>query len=136
MKLLDHIIIGNFLADKESYYSFREAQTHRSDGRADIIPPPSLIPTARLGDGTRIGPYAVIEGPAEIGDACVIEAHATLTGTVRLGRGVRVGHGSVIGGWPQDFAFDPATESGVEVGDGSADPRALHDSPGHGRRER
>ncbi len=24
VKLLDHIIIGNFLADKESYYSFKE----------------------------------------------------------------------------------------------------------------
>ncbi len=64
-----------------------------------------------------MGPYAVIEGPAEVGDGGVIEAHATLTGAVRLGRGVRVGHGAVIGGWPQDFKFDPATESGVEVGD-------------------
>ncbi len=67
----------------------------------------------------RVGPYAVVEGPAEIGENCVMEAHATLTGAVRLGRGVRVGHGAVLGGWPQDFAFDPATASGVEVGDGS-----------------
>ena len=47
----------------------------------------------------------------------MLEAHATLTGAVRLGRGVRVGHGAVVGGWPQDFAFDPATASGVEIGE-------------------
>ena len=74
-------------------------------------------PAARVGAGVQIGPYVVVEGPAEIGEGCVLQAHATLTGAVRLGRGVRVGHGAVIGGWPQDFAFDPATESGVEVGE-------------------
>lgn len=84
-----------------------------------IHPTAVVGPAARVGAGVRIGPYAVVEGPAEIGEGCVLEAHATLTGTVRLGRGVRVGHGAVIGGWPQDFAFDPATESGVEVGDGT-----------------
>lgn len=86
---------------------------------ADIHPTAVVDPSAQIGDGTRIGPYAVIEGPAELGENCVLEAHATLTGVVRLGRGVRVGHGSVLGGWPQDFAFDPATASGVEVGDES-----------------
>ena len=85
-----------------------------------LIHPTAVIdPAARLGEGVRVGPYAVIEGPAEVGDECVIAAHATLTGAVRLGRAVRVGHGAVLGGWPQDFAFDPATESGVEVGEGS-----------------
>lgn len=85
-----------------------------------MIHPTAVVdPAARVGAGVRIGPYAVVEGPAEIGDDCVLEAHATLTGAVRLGRGVRVGHGAVVGGWPQDFAFDPATASGVEIGDGT-----------------
>ena len=87
---------------------------------APFIHPTAVVdPAARVGAGVRIGPYVVVEGPAEIGQDCVLEAHATLTGTVRLGHGVRVGHGAVIGGWPQDFAFDPATASGVEVGDGA-----------------
>ena len=85
----------------------------------DIHPTAVIDPAARLRDGVRVGPYAVIEGPAEVGENGVIEAHATLTGAVRIGRGVRVGHGVVIGGWPQDFAFDPATESGVEIGEGT-----------------
>lgn len=86
---------------------------------ASIHPTAVVDPAARIGTGVRIGPYAVVEGPAEIGENCVLEAHATLTGAVRLGRGVRVGHGAVVGGWPQDSAFDPATASGVEVGDGT-----------------
>ncbi len=88
-------------------------------GGGNIHPTAVVDPAARLGAGVTLGPYAVIDGPAEVADGCVIEAHATLTGAVRLGKGVRVGHGSVLGGWPQDFAFDPATASGVEVGEGS-----------------
>ncbi len=87
---------------------------------ASVIHPTAVVdPAAQVGAGVRIGPYAVVEGAAAIGEDCVLEAHATLTGAVRLGRGVRVGHGAVVGGWPQDFAFDPATASGVEVGDGT-----------------
>ncbi len=85
---------------------------------ATLIHPTAVIhPEARLGEGVRVGAYAVVEGPAEIGEGSVLEAHAILTGRVRLGSGVHVGHGAVIGGWPQDFAFDPATDSSVEVGD-------------------
>ena len=84
-----------------------------------IHPTADIDPEARLGEGVSVGAYAVIEGPAEIGEGCVLQAHSILTGRVKLGAGVRVGHGSVIGGWPQDFAFDPATDSGVEVGDGT-----------------
>ena len=78
-----------------------------------------IDPAATIGAGVTVGPCVVIEGPAEIGDGCVLQAHATLTGRVCLGPGVRVGHGSVVGGWPQDYAFDPATDSGVEIGAGT-----------------
>lgn len=86
---------------------------------AFIHPTAVIDPAATLGAGVRVGPYVVVEGPAHIGDGCVLEAHATLTGRVRLGAGVRVGHGTVVGGFPQDHAFDPATDSGVEVGAGT-----------------
>lgn len=85
-----------------------------------MIHPTAVIdPAARLGAGVRVGPYVVIEGPAEVGDGCVLEAHASLVGRVRLGNGNRVGHGAVLGGWPQDLSFDPATDSGVEIGAGN-----------------
>lgn len=36
-----------------------------------------------------------------------------------LGERVKVGHGSVIGGEPQDLKYKPGTESGVRIGDGT-----------------
>lgn len=90
-----------------------------ANGNEGIHPTAVIDPAATLGAGVRVGPYAVVEGPAVVGEGCVLEAHSTLTGQVRLGAGVRVGHGAVVGGWPQDYAFDPATDSGVEVGAGT-----------------
>jgi UDP-N-acetylglucosamine acyltransferase len=40
-----------------------------------------------------------------------------LEGRVELGPGVRVGHGAVLGGAPQDLKFKPGTPSGVRVGE-------------------
>ncbi len=85
-----------------------------------MIHPTAVIdPAAELAPDVKIGAYACIEGPVQIGAGCEIQAHAVLTGRVRLGRDNRIGHGAVIGGWPQDFAYDPATESGVELGAGN-----------------
>ena len=78
-----------------------------------------MDPAARLGARVRVGPYVTIEGPAQVGDDCVLEAHASLVGRVRLGANNRVGHGAVIGGWPQDLSFNPATDSGAEIGSGN-----------------
>ena len=85
---------------------------------APLIHPTALIhPGARLGAGVRVGPYAVIEGPAEIGERCVIQAHAVVTGWVRMGAENTVGYGAIVGGDPQDYSFNPATESWVILGD-------------------
>ena len=66
-----------------------------------------------------IDPTAQIDPEAEIGVGCVIEAHAAVLGRTRLGADSRVGRGALLGGWPQDLSFDPATESGVEIGEGN-----------------
>ena len=72
---------------------------------------------AKLAADVKVGPYAIVEGPAEIGSGCVIEAHAVVTGWVKMGENNTVGYGAVIGADPQDYAFDPATESSVIIGD-------------------
>lgn len=85
-----------------------------------MIHPTALIdPAAQVHPEASVGAYVCIEGPAVIGPGCVLEAHAVLTGDVQLGANNRVGHGAVLGGWPQDRAFDPATASGVRIGDGN-----------------
>ena len=65
---------------------------------------------------TKIHPTAIVETGAEVGEDCVIHAHAILTRHARLGAGVVVHPGVVVGGDPQDLSFDPATASGVRIG--------------------
>lgn len=83
-----------------------------------LIHPTAIIhPDARLGAGVRVGPYAVIEGAAEIGDGCVIQSHAVVTGWVRMGVNNIIGYGAIVGADPQDYAFNPETQSWVILGD-------------------
>ncbi|MBL9131850.1 MAG: acyl-ACP--UDP-N-acetylglucosamine O-acyltransferase, partial [Verrucomicrobiaceae bacterium] len=64
-----------------------------------------------------VGPYAVIDGACEIAAGCRVEAHAQLVGKVIVGAGTVIGHGAVVGAQPQDLSFDPATDSGVILGE-------------------
>jgi UDP-N-acetylglucosamine acyltransferase len=62
---------------------------------------------------------AIVEDGAELGADCTICAHAIITRHARLGAGVIVHPGAVIGADPQDLKFDPATASGVRIGQGT-----------------
>ena len=82
--------------------------------------PTALIhPDAILADDIEIGPYAVIEGAARIGSGCIIQAHAIIGAQVEIGERNEIGHGAVIGGDPQDFAFEKRTQSRVKIGHGN-----------------
>ncbi len=76
-------------------------------------------PGAELGAGVEIGPYAVVGAGAVIGDGSVIQSHVVIEGAVRLGKTNWIGHGSAIGGPPQDLGFKAETLSRVEIGDGN-----------------
>jgi UDP-N-acetylglucosamine acyltransferase len=82
-----------------------------------IHPTAIVHPQAELGADVEIGPGAVVEGAARIGDGCVIQAHAVIGAHVTMGQGNTIGYGAIIGGDPQDFAFDPAIRSEVRIGD-------------------
>ena len=85
-----------------------------------MLHPTAIIhPDARLGTGVTVGPYAVIEGPASIGDGCEIQAHAVIGAHVVMGKDNLIGYGAIIGGDPQDFAFQPSVKSEVRIGDGN-----------------
>ena len=85
-----------------------------------MLHPTAVIhPSAQLGANVTIGPFAVIEGPAEIGDGCTIQAHAIIAGRVIMGKDNVIGHGALIGGEPQDFAFRSEVQSDVRIGDGN-----------------
>ena len=82
-----------------------------------VHPTAVVAPGATLGNGVEIGPYAVVGAGAVIGDETTLQSHVVLEGSVKIGRKNVVGHGSVIGGLPQDLGFKGGTLSGVEIGD-------------------
>ena len=66
-----------------------------------------------------IHPTAIIEEGVTLGAGCVVQAHAIIKQHSVLGAGVVVHAFAVVGGDPQYLKFDPATRSGVRVGDGT-----------------
>lgn len=77
-----------------------------------------IHPGARLAEGVSVGPFAVIEDDVDVGPGCDIRAHAVLKRFTRLGAGNAVHEGAVLGGEPQDVAFQGAP-SRLEIGDGN-----------------
>ena len=66
-----------------------------------------------------IHPTAIVEPGARLGAGCVIHAGAIIKAGAILGDRVAVHPYAVVGGDPQVLHFDPATPSGVKVGDGT-----------------
>jgi UDP-N-acetylglucosamine acyltransferase len=64
-----------------------------------------VSPRARLGRDVRIGPYAVVGGDVELGDACVLDPHAVVSGPARVGRENHFFPFSIVGGDPQDLKY-------------------------------
>jgi len=72
---------------------------------------------AKIGGNVEIGPYSIIGSAVSIGDESIIGANVVIEGEVIVGRENRIGHGTVIGGEPQDLSFSPKTSSRVEIGE-------------------
>jgi UDP-N-acetylglucosamine acyltransferase len=70
-----------------------------------ISPRADVHPGATLGEGVRIGSFAVIEEDVEIGDGVEIYPHAHISSGARIGRDCRIFTGAAIGGVPQDLKF-------------------------------
>jgi len=73
--------------------------------RMTIHPTAVVSPGAHLASDVKVGPYAVIEGPCEIGPGVELGAHTVIHPFVRLLAGVKVGPHAVLGGEPQDLSF-------------------------------
>lgn len=73
-----------------------------------IHPTACVDPRARIGEGCRIGAFAVVEDGAVLGDGCVVMAHGVVHGHATLGDECVVHPGAVIGGDPQDLSWKEA----------------------------
>lgn len=96
----------SFLVSSNPYLDFARALElfHPSRPRETGIHSAAILaPTARVGRGASVGPYAVIEDGVEIGDNAVIGPHVVIERDARVGdsftahSGVTVCHGSLIG---------------------------------------
>ncbi len=84
-----------------------------------IHPTAAIDPGAKLGEGVRIGAFAVIGEDVEIGDGTRIGPHCVIHGPTRIGRN-NVFHGqSAIGGEPQDKKYN-GERVALEIGEGNA----------------
>jgi UDP-N-acetylglucosamine acyltransferase len=85
-----------------------------------MIHPSAIVDKgATIGANVEIGQHAVVEKGAIVGNGCKIGANAIVHCGVILGDNVTLDVGAVVGGLPQDIHFDPATKSGVSIGEGS-----------------
>lgn len=71
---------------------------------------------ARLGAGVVVGAFSVIGPDVTLEAGVEIGHHVVLEGRLEIGERARIGHGSVLGGDPQDLKFKRATPSGVRIG--------------------
>lgn len=72
---------------------------------------------AVIADGVEIGPFSVVGAGAVLAENVILQSHTVLEGVVRIGANTVVGHGSIIGGLPQDLGFKPGTASSVLIGE-------------------
>jgi UDP-N-acetylglucosamine acyltransferase len=83
-----------------------------------IHPTAIVAAGARLADGVVVGPHAVVEDDTVIGRGTEIRAHAVVKRFTTLGEGNTVHEGAVLGGEPQDLAFQGG-ETRLVIGDGN-----------------
>jgi UDP-N-acetylglucosamine acyltransferase len=84
-----------------------------------IHPSAIVDPAAQIAADVEIGPYSIIGPEVSLGANTRVQSHVVLEGTVRVGERNVIGHGSIIGGPPQDLGFKPETRSRVEIGNGN-----------------
>lgn len=70
-----------------------------------IHPSAVIDPRAELGDGVTVGPFCVVEGDVQIGNATRLDSHVTIKSGTQIGVECFVGQGAVLGGDPQDRRY-------------------------------
>jgi UDP-3-O-[3-hydroxymyristoyl] glucosamine N-acyltransferase len=77
-------------------------------GAGVAIGPYAVVgPRAKVGAGSRLDAHAVVEGGARIGARCRLLSHAVVCAPATLGDDCVVGHGAVVAGEGFGFGFGP-----------------------------
>lgn len=83
---------------------------------ASVHPSAFVAPSAIIGEGSHIGPCAVVEENVVIGKDCRIDAFASIKRFTRMGDGNVIHSYAMVGEIPQDLKF-AGEESRLEIGD-------------------
>ncbi|MGH7276507.1 MAG: acyl-ACP--UDP-N-acetylglucosamine O-acyltransferase [Candidatus Rokuibacteriota bacterium] len=87
---------------------------------AEAVHPTALVDAAaRLHPGVRIGAFSIVGPEVTLAADAEVGHHVVLEGRVEIGAGAKIGHGSVLGGKPQDLKYREGTPSGVRIGAGT-----------------
>ena len=73
--------------------------------KADIHPQAIVAASAKLGEGVKVGAFAVVGEEVELGEGCVVHAHAVVGGPSKFGKNNVFHPFSTVGGDPQDYTF-------------------------------
>ena len=71
----------------------------------EIHPQACVAASAKLGEGVKVGAYAVIGENVELGAGCLVHAHAVVQGPSKFGKNNVFYAFSAVGGDPQDYTF-------------------------------
>lgn len=89
-----------------------------------------IHPEAKLGAGTIVGPYAVIEGSVTIGENCRIGNFSVITGNTTIGNNCQFYTGAVIGSAPQDKKFNGDENVSLTIGNNNVFREYVTINPG------
>lgn len=81
-----------------------------------IDPRAVVSPSAKLGNCVQVGAFAIVGDEVELGDGCVVEPHAVVSGPSTFGRKNHFFSFSIVGGDPQDLTYT-GQRVRLEVGD-------------------
>lgn len=102
---------------------------------ASIHPTALVSPKAELDTDVVVGPYCIVNNRVRIGGGTVLSSFVTLLDFVEIGTNCRLAQHSVLGGEPQDHAYE-GEESWVSVGNNVIirENVTIHRSTGNGTR--
>jgi UDP-N-acetylglucosamine acyltransferase len=81
-----------------------------------VHPTAIVDPSAKLGEGTIVGPYCIVEAGVSLGENCWLQHHATLCGPLTAGRANRFYAYCSIGQQTQDLKYR-GEPTYLEIGD-------------------
>jgi UDP-N-acetylglucosamine acyltransferase len=86
--------------------------------KPEIHPQAIVAASAKLGEGVKVGAFAVVGDEVELGDGCNVSTHAVVQGPSKFGKNNVFHSFCVVGGDPQDYTFRGERVELV-VGDGN-----------------